>query len=308
VETSQSKLAILATDNFGRGNQGRIGEALAPELKTQLADDIASGTYARPASQRWICVDGRSVASAEQASEQADPQTAGGWVITNIAADLMLEEMGRDGLTTQATRHTEAALRDGLTPVVHGDSDQLKAGCGANQALRASLKNNDENVGVVSRLVWQACQWLSIDQHVSERTIARAIQTGKLAAENEDLWDATPEQLANTIMTAGGQYEELSGTHSEAITVLDFSEQAFAKQAFASDHASALDGGRPLSAFAASLGALKTELFRQAKLHGDTERAAAERTMAALIFNIGLCKQLSSDSMSFVAIGQASPE
>jgi hypothetical protein len=299
---------LLAATDFGRGNQGRIGNKLEDEQKQALIHDVGDGNYWKKPSRRWICVDGRLPRHMRKLAEgEADPQTAGGIVLTNVAIDLMLTDMHPEPVSSAAARHTRDAFRDELKPVIHGDARGQKAGCGANQHFRDALRINADNEGSVARLAWQCCQWLKIDEWVTERSLTQAIQTGKLNADNEDVWDAEPEHVTSIIMNEGADYEELMGDHKENIAVMDFGGHAFDKAEFNKDHDHDFNG-HAVSAFGASMGELKDTMFQRIKQHGGSDHDAAMRVACAVLFNIGVCKAITNDYVPLAAISTQTSE
>jgi len=300
-ETMNQSLEVLAVTDFGPGNKGTIGRKMAEPECRQLAAEASDEKYRRRPTNRWICVDKRLAKPEHRvptAEGEADPQTAGGIIITDTAASFMADA-GGPKLSERIPTYTKAALADGLRPVMHGDGHGA-AGCGANKTLRSSLQSNGENIEVVVPLAQTVCAYLKIESWIDEPAIRQSVLTGQANAANDKLWDITPEEVTELAIANGAEYEELEGEHDEAITRVDVSDDAFDKSAFAADHTSAEDS---VGAFVATLGALRNENFRRAKTHGQTEQDAALKTMRDVLFNIGVCKELSSEDMALVLLG-----
>lgn len=303
-ETMQrTALTVLVATDFGPNNKGTVGEPLDETRQQQLTADVANEKYTWPRSKRWICVDRRLVAGAQAGEAEADPQTAGGIVLTDTAADMMQDDQAAP-LSELVARNTRAAAVDELEPVVHGDTHGGKAGCGANKTLRATLRSNAENIEHVTPLAWASSKLLGLDEWLREEDVTQSILAGQASADNESIWDATPEQVADIIVENGGSYEELEGDHDEAVTRVDFTENSFDKVRFAKDHE--FPDGTTIGAFSASLGAYKAETFRRAAAHGQTRQEAALQVMRGVLFNIGVCKELSNEHMFLVGVGEAS--
>lgn len=305
-EVMQQSLQVLLVADFGPGNKGSIGVAMSDAERQQLAHETANEKYRKRPTNRWICVDKRLAEpdnAADHAEDEADPQTSGGIVITDTAASFMAAADGPK-LSERIAENTRTALRDGLRPVIHGDTHAGKAGCGANKVLRAVLQSNAENIDTVAPLAWTTCRSLGLDAWLRPEDVTQAIVTGRTSADNNELWDATPGQVVDIMIENGAEYEELQGEHDEAVTRADFSDGAFDKEAFAADHTQP-DGGS-VGAFSASFGALKAENFRRAARRNNlSEYEAALQTVRGVLFNIGVCKELGNEHMFLAAVGEA---
>jgi hypothetical protein len=277
-------LTVSLTD-LGPNNIGKLGPAgLDDERHRQVAAALAKPEYSLPASNRWICIDGRCSVkeiSLVGSKSEADPQTAGGIPTTETAVSYMDNPSTQRPRSQVVTDSTRSAIADGLEVVVHGDEHNREAGCLANVILRKILRFTAENIDILTPPLWLACQQMGLDEWITQEDITMSAMNAKAAADNDELWDCTPEQAVDIAVSNGAEYEELQGEHQEVIDREDHTEGAFSKPRFNRDHS--VD--RPLQAFSVSVGKYRAETFRRAQLHGWSDREAALRTMRAKLFN-----------------------
>ena len=291
---------IITITNLGLGNKGQISAAdLTAEERNRVVEDVSKPIYARKRTTRFRCVDGRTPGGGLQAPVgMADPQEAGGAAISETAADLMERHPAK--LSELVIKNIRQNSDNGYEVVIHGDNKHGKEGCGANKHLRAVLRSNAENINVVAHMAWTLCQALGLDVSVTEDEIQEMILVGKQNADDEGLWDVTPEEVADIAIKNGATYEELIEDHMERVIVVSVSEDAFDEERFMKDHIR--PDGKPIEVFVASLGAIKAKLFDIARKTGQTEVAAARKTMAVVLFNIGVPKELTAE------VSEANPD
>ncbi|HET7060535.1 MAG TPA: hypothetical protein VFH99_04490 [Candidatus Saccharimonadales bacterium] len=298
-------LTVDVTD-LGPNNVGALGPAgLDEEQMSKVVNALAAPEYSLPASNRWICIDGRCSAkemSRIDARHDADPQTAGSITITETAASYMDDPSTHQPQSVVTAELTRSAVADGLEVVLHGDKLNGKGGCKANALLREVLRFTDDNIDILAPRLWQACQRMGLDKWITEDDIFTSARNGNIAANDEKLWDCTAEEVVDIAVAGGAEYEEFEGEHAEVMDREDHTEGAFNKPRFNRDHAG---GSRPLQVFSASVGKYRAEVFRRAKLHGWTEREAALRTMRAKLFNRAAKKMLMSDDAPIGIIGHS---
>lgn len=272
---------LVAVTDLGPNNLGSIScQGLSPSQKQQEIKRVLSPERYKTPTQRFRCVDGRRPMSDLRWLEgQADPQIAGGLAISETAADMMVESHQHMPKSKLVAHNTSLAVQDGLDVVIHGDTHKGKSGCGANVLIRPTLQYNAENIEVVLPTAWFLGQQLGLDRYTSEKDVHWLIGNGKRNGGLEDLWDADPEQTVDIALKNGAEYEELAGDHNETAIVVNTDETA----------TDAPD------AFVASLGAYQKQLFQRSLARGKSEREAALRMMAVVLFNVGIPKQLTAE-------------
>lgn len=279
--------------SLGEGNIGKIGPENQDSTSFErIKSDIGETATA---SQTWICVDGRVNldGSFEDYDGKFPAQIAGGIVISDTAADIM---SGFDGnkLSELVKNNTIKSLNQGFDVTVHGDQHAGKFGCGANKLLRGVLESNARNTAVVAPIAWSLSQALGIDEHLSSNDVSRYIENGKQAADDYDLWDINPDEVVDLVVENGGKYEVVVGEHTEQIVRLDLtSDGTFNKAKFLDEHSG-------LGAFGASLGAYSKAIFERYGI--GNERAASLHVLGAVLFNVGVCKQLGNEKLEAVLV------
>lgn len=299
MEEQRTMPVIVAVTGLGPNNKGAIGpEDIPTDTRERLQQDVARPEYVRRATRRFRCVDGRLCESGTQHMEdEADPQIAGGMAITDTVVQYMVAQ-DPEPLAQLVATTTRAAVADGYPVVVHGDAHAGKAGCGANKNLREILRSNTANVDIVAPVAWSLTQQLGIDAWLEPEDASRLIVSGSLQANNDALWNATPEQVTDIIIANGGTYEELAGDHNEKLLRVDTTPDSFDEAGFMTDH----DG---IQAFNASLGAYKNATFERTLRRGGTEHEAAREVLAGIIWHIGVAKQLGSPELPAVIVAPA---
>lgn len=272
---------LIAVTDLGPNNLGKINCAeLSSEQRQSEIDRVCAAEAHRKPTNRFRCVDGRRPAEGINAPEgYTDPQIAGGVAITETAADMMVEtrqHLSKGGLIALNTRE---AISDGLEVVVHGDTHNGKAGCGANVLIQPTLAYNADNAEVIVPTAWYLGEQLGLDKLLREQDISWLIDNGRRNANIDSLWDVTPDETVDIALNNGAQYEELVKDHNEKAIVVETS-------------GSATDAP---DAFVASLGAYKEKLFERKQEKGKDERETALRMMAVILFNVGVPKQLTAE-------------
>lgn len=288
---------IVAVTDLGPNNRGQISASdLTQELKEQLAQDVASPEYRKKPTNCFRCVDGRlPEGGLVKDPESADPQGAGGESVFQTAIDFMMPDGTSKPLSARVAENTKYAISRNRQVKIHGDTHKRKGGCGANVQLRNTLHANAENMDIVAPKAWAFMEATGLDSFLEQDDVTQTIVHGKTSADNDSLWDATPEQVVDIAVENGATYEELIEEHREKLIVADISEYAFDEEAFMRDHPDPNDPSKSLEAFIASIGVYKRMAFEDAAARGQTERDAALRVLGFVLFNIGVPKELTAE-------------
>jgi hypothetical protein len=297
----EQPMTQVAVIDLGPNNIGTFGPAPGtPEIECiKKAETSCDEKYNRPATNRYICVDGRltvqetAVLEAGDSPEKADPQIAGGIAVSETAASYM------DTVSTHAKQSlvvagkTRSAVEDGIKVTVHGDQKKGKAGCKALADIRTSLHFNAENADIVAPKAWAVSQALGLDQWINEDDITSSVLDGKRAADNDELWDVTPEEASDIMVANGAEYLVCVGDHQEESLRIDITEGAFSKVDHARDNSTP---DHQAQAFSASMGKYKKDRFARTLKHGGTERDAALEVMRVILFNADMSKILINEN------------
>lgn len=286
-----------AVIDLGPGNVGAFGPAPGtPEEEcVRLAETACDDAYNKPATMRYICVDGRFLVEEKEQfeaglrPESVDKQLAGGKVISESAAGFMDDPSTHKPQSVVLAESTKRDVEDGFIITVHGDDVKDEEGCAAHVREAEVLTFNAENADIVAPVTWTVAQALEIDHLVSQDDIAVSIMNGQQAADNKALWDVTAKEAVAIMKANGAQYVKCVGSHKELGERVDFTEGGFDKVGYGLDHSTDTDIAM---VFSASLGAYKKDCFEQTLKHGGTERDAALKLMRVALFNIGASKVL----------------
>lgn len=286
--------SVVVVTDLGEHNRGKISaERLQGEDRERFIGDVGKPEYHMLPTNRIVCVDMRVPEGGRDVPEgYADPQIAGGPAITETAVDMMVVEdqtMPESQLVGKNTREVKQA---GYRVVAHGDSHKKKAGCGANANDRETLRDNAKNIDIIAPKAWFVSQQLGLEGLITEDDIVHLITNGGNNAEKDALFDVTPEQKVHIIIDPenGGEYEELQHDHHEHAIAAEVGDMVFDQEGFMHDHVT--PDGIELGAFAAAFGAYRDMEFKKTRMLGGNERDAALRMAAAVIFNLGLPKEL----------------
>lgn len=287
--------SVLMVTDLGEHNRGTISaEGLQGEDRERFISDTSRPEYRRKATKRFVCVDTRLPEGGREVAEgYADPQIAGGPAITETAVDMMVEEDQTLPVSTLVVKNAREVIGAGYGVVMHGDSAHKKAGCGGNSKDRETLQDNGKNIDIIAPKAWYVCEEMGLGTLIDQNDIVRLITNGARNAEKDELFDVTPEQKVDLVTAeeVGGEYEELLGEHTEHATVAELGEEdVFDQGDFRHDHVTA--DGVELGAFAVAFGAYKKMEFEKTHKLGGSDHEAALRTAAAVIFNLGLPKEL----------------
>jgi hypothetical protein len=288
---------ILAVTDLGANNKGTISAGdVDAETMRGLIEDLAKPEYRKKPTNRFRCVDGRLPEGGLQPeSDEADPQGAGGESVFEPMIDYMLEPKSTVRLSSKVAKHTKRAIGHSRRVVIHGDTHKNKAGCGANAMKRDVLVANAENADIVAPKAWSICEAVGISSLLEQDDITRAILIGKENADNDKLWDITPEQHVDTAFENGAEYEELTEDHAEKTINVDVSGYAFDEEAYMRDHPNPNKPGLSYEVFVASVGVYKNVAFEDAEKEGRSQRDAALRVLGFILFNIGVPKELTAE-------------
>lgn len=297
--TEEVEVALqVTTIDLGEGNEGRIGpDALDAETRAAITEANRDPQYQKAPTNRWKCVDGRcsqdEVDALAVESEEADPQIAGGLAICETAVEFMIKPQPHS-LRETVVAKTREAIDDGQVVVVHGANGD-KNGCAANADLQPTLRYNAANADVVVPKTLQVVGALELGHLIASEDLTGLINQGAEAAANDALWNATAAEVADAIVGAGGIYQDLQGAHGEGSIRAMTENTAFAKAKYVRNMSTP---ELTIQEFAASFGAYKALAFERGAKHGRSERETALQVAAALLFNVGLCKHLSTKEMT----------
>ena len=300
--------AVVPTTIIDLGTENRGAFGPTPETNTEtLYADAARAEYHQPATDTWICVDGRGDADAPETNE-ADPQTPGSLPITNTAADFMdSRKVGAVRLSESVAVNTRRAIAHGKTVVVHGAVGHGgKAGCAANAKMRDTLAYGAANVDVVAPTVWAVGEAFGLDRWITVDDVTESITAGGHAAESDDMWDVTPEEAIDIAVENGAQYAALPGDHNERLVGLEMDEdRAFNNRKFAQDHPD--EHGQEQQAFGVALAKYVHETFAERIADGYTPRDAALHVARAVAYTTMLTKNIVNQDMRAMLSGTARP-
>lgn len=283
----------LVTD-LGVHNHGAIAANLQGDRREQFIEDVQDPRYEKLATDEVVCFDGREdEAEATSPEGYAAWQIAGSRPITDTAVDMMVAPHQTQPQSVLIAKNTREAIAAGNKVKVHGDDHKGKAGCGANVNDRQVLRSNGENLDIVAPTVWALSQRLGLDAHMTQDDVVCLITTGAENAENDNLFDVTPEQKIDIVIANDGEYQVLKGKHRERIAVIKTTEKVFDKDGFMQDHPA--DDGELDSVFGVALGMYKKKIFEEVLARGGDEREAALRVAAAIAFNVGVAKELTAE-------------
>ena len=283
---------------LGPGNIGSFGPEgrIEPEESRYLLHSLTSETYSVPATNNWICIDGRC-SSAEleraQSDEQAaNPQIAGSLSTTETAVSLMAGLDNHRPVSVLFAHATRDAIRHGQVVTMHGDDVKGKSGCAATGKLRDILLFAGENMDVLLPPIWDICCQMGLKKMLNKEDLVGSVMNGKAAALNPKLWDVTPEECLEIAISNGVRYEAYQGVHCEVVDREDLTDRAFAKARFLLDHAT---GNRIISVFSTSIGCYKEFADERVRVQHQPQRKASLDVMRALIFNRAARKMLTTE-------------
>lgn len=289
------EVTVVAITDLGPGNAGTINAAdLTPEQRTQLPETITKPEYRRAPTNRFRCIDGCVPEGGLSAPEgMADPGIAGGEAVTGAAADIMLT----DGMPVSLLlkQNITDVLAAGRPVVVHGDDVKGPAGCGAMVQLVSGnvFRAIAQNKAVVTEKSWAIAGLLGLDQWIQESQTGTMIDVAADKAGDKAIFDTTVEQGIELARDLGAEYEALIRPHNEKVINVDLSETAFDEAAFMADHPGT--DGVPQQVFVASMRLYANTVFADYAAQGRSQKDAAQKVLAAIIFNVGVSKQLTAE-------------
>lgn len=302
---AENRPELVAVVPLGEGNIGTIsGSHLIQGERDNLLADITSPERHKNATNEWDCVDGRGEDenTLPVVSEcAANPQTAGGLAITEVAVELLASKNVTKPISQLMAENTVKAIENKQAVVMHGDHAHGEAGCGACAALASgeALHNAHANRDVAAPLAIATAQALGIGEHVSEDDAYELIANGANNS-NSTILDASPEQLVAIAVENGARYKELAGKHREALVLAKLSEGAVDKEAISAHN---IDSeGNPIMAFVATMGEYKKYAFETGRAAGSTDSEISKRVLATIIWNLAVSKRLVADKDFAVAL------
>jgi len=303
--TSAAETVATTIIDLGPNNQGAFGPTAETDTQNLYAD-AARAEYHLPASDTWICVDGRGDEDSPIAAE-VDPQIPGSLPVTNTAADFMdSRKVGAVRLSESVAVNTRRAVAHGKEVVVHGDQAHGKDGCAANAKMRNTLAYGAANADVVAPTVWSVSQAFGLDRWITQDDVTESITAGGQAAESDTMWDATPAEVVDIAVQNGAQYQALPGAHNERLAGLEMDETtAFDNRKFAQDHHVA--SGEEEQAFGVALAKYVHETFAERVADGYSPRDAALQAMRGAAYVTMLTKNIVNKDMRAVLFGAARP-
>lgn len=289
-------LQVLTT-NLGENNVGPYGPAdIDSHKQAQIIEANANAEYRRPASNRYICVDGRSTQveheEADMDHSEYDPQMAGGEGVLETVKYLMTTNDPQP-LSVVVPEGVKRVIENGRRVTVHGANGKLDA-CAANAEMRNVLRENSANMDIVVPIAFSVNEGLGIAEFVSAQQLAEMVVTGNRAADKDTVWDLDAIGVTNAIKDAGGEYLDYVGDHHEKAIRADLQEGAIKKAKLTKDLSDEL---KTVQQFIASLGQYKKDIFEQFAKNGQSEAEAAADVAKAVLYTIGISKHLSAKEM-----------
>lgn len=286
---------IVAVTDLGPGNAGTVSAGdMPPRRKEELATALTYPEYRRKPTSRFRCIDGRLPADGLECEEgYADPGIAGGEGITTAAANFMIyDEAPVSAVFKQAVTDV---LSRGRPVVLHGDDHKGEEGCGAAAqfASGAVFLANESNKEVVSDKSWAIAELVGLNEHINRDDIAEMIERGARKAQMSVMLDRTAKQLIEEGCELGAEYEELVGRHTEKAAEIEIGDTVLDRAAITRDYQT--PNGTPVEVFVASVKAYKETVFDDFVAQGRSEKEAARQVLGAIIFNVGVSKQLTAD-------------
>jgi len=286
---------IIAITDLGAGNAGSVSAAGLPSIRREeLTTALTYPEYRRKPTDRFRCIDGRFPEGGLETDEgYTDPGIAGGEAVTDAAASFMLDD---EVTVSQAvTTSVTAILGQGRPVVVHGDNNKGESGCGAavQLATGAVFVANAVNQRVVTEKSWAIAGLVGLHDQLSEIDVAKMIDRGARKAKMDGKIDMTAEELVQEARRLGAEYEELLDEHHEKAIELEVGDNVLDRAALTRDFQT--QDGKPIEAFVASIKAYRDTKFADFKAQGKTEVEAAKHVLAAIIFNVGVSKQLTAE-------------
>lgn len=295
--------------SLGPNNKGNFGPDDSVDLQL-FERDIQGGEYCLPATNRWICIDGREPAVSRantRLTGEVDPQIPGGPAVTDTAADLMNPEtVGKVRLRERLVANTSAHINRGNIVVVHGDDHHGFEGCAASD-IEANLQYGAENADIVAPIVWSVSKLFGLDRlGVTEQDVNESLLAGGKNAVDKNVIDVTKRERVEIQINNGAEYEELRGPHHERLTAIELEEdKAFDNQRFAEDHVRP-DGTRD-EAFGMALGKYVHESVRALIAEGRSVRDAALHAMRVIAFAVSLNKRIGNEDIEAWLLGTVRP-
>jgi cytochrome b involved in lipid metabolism len=294
IEYGEETMPEAVVTGLGEHNHGAIAANLEGDRREQFIEDVQDPRYEKLPTDEVVCFDGREDEAGSTNPEGYAPwQIAGSRPVTDTSVDMMVTPNQTQPQSVLIAKNTREAIEAGNKVKAHGDDHKGKAGCGANANDRQVLRSNGENLDIVAPTVWLLSQRLGLDAHITQDDIVHLITTGAENAENDELFDVTPEEKIDIIIANGGEYQVLKGKHRERIAVIKTTEKVFDKDDFMQDHPA--DDGELDSAFGVALGVYKKKIFEEVRARGGDDREAALRVAAAVAFNVGVAKELTAE-------------
>jgi len=314
-------VGLLQRTSLGENNLGQFGPmGETPEETEQEAaymiQEVSRPECSRDATNCWRCPDGRLLAG--QNDPECDihysaPQTGGGIGMTDTSVELMINKTPEPVAKLLATK-TRRAVIDGQDVVAHGSVKNGRGDCAANVKQRKILKYNGDNLELVVPIAWELGLSVGLSKYLTPADVTELITTGRGNADNDVLWqeladDGTMCELSaehkTDIQTENGaRYEALVDDHHERVVRIDISDKAFDEAQIVRNNID--KHGDAMMAFNVSLGKLQKTIFQRVQKHGGSERDAAQQTMAAILWNVGLTKLICNKNMPVAVVGYLS--
>jgi len=294
--------------DLGPNNNGDFGPTDATN-KAELYQKAAKDSYHRPATNHWICVDGRGVEDEKtELNGGVDPQIPGSLPITDTAADLLdPKNVGKLKLSERIAENTTSAIKRGKTVGMHGDVVLGKNGCAANAKMRSTLSYAADNINDIVLTVWSLVEAYGLVKlGVTQDDVVESILAGGKAAKDDATWDATPEEVTGIALQHGATFATVVGDHKERMVGIEMdAKNAFDNRTFAADHPDV--HGKEQQAFAVALGKYIHDTVAERIGGGEDPRDAGLHTMRAIIYTIALTKNITNSRMEALLFGAIDP-
>ncbi|HVS79083.1 MAG TPA: hypothetical protein VHD84_02225 [Candidatus Saccharimonadales bacterium] len=276
-------VGIIAQGDLGPGNIGEIGPR--SEREAAQAADLGHPEYRAPASDESHCMDDRL--------EVYGIQLAGNRSVTEVFADIMDSTAPKLPLSEALDQKVRKLIALGRMPYFHRLCAALQL-LSNGEALKYMVKA--ENRPVVMSLTDGRLRLLGIDS-LSPNDYENAFDTTEEWLSNEELRDASPEELLEIAKAAGARIDPIDGEHAAVGTRWDMTEDTFDNTAFRRDHQT--DEGSPMGALSVTPGAY----MKQLEEDGFSKPEIDQKMLWAVLCQVAVLKVAQAGNAPDVIVG-----
>lgn len=274
-------IQIAEISDFGPGNGGDFGPS---DSEIRALEDLSEERYWGPSRPESGCMDDRL--------EGLRVQMAGNRAVTEVVAEYMDRHLEATPQSRALARKINELITMGRMPVFH-----LK--CAALAKQRDVLVYNTQNPDAVVDSAWSVLEALGSTEFLTQQQLKDAIKIGGQRAQDEDLWDASAEELYEIAAENGAVVEDTPGEHHVAANLNNLSENGFNNEQFKTEHQA--DDGEPLGLLVVSYAAYRKQLLED----GFSEADTAKKLMRAALFNVGTQKAINKDGSPVITVTNA---